>query len=177
MDRRTLLVRALGAAQAVLGMVVALPGLRMLLAPLRRARRATGFIRVAPLPNETGKPIRVTVSADRWDGYMHYPPGPIGAVWLITEPATDGSTGVRCLQTVCPHLGCGINYVADRGAFTCPCHTSDFDARGKRLFGPSPRDMDELECRISEQDETGRRWVEVRYQEFRTGTSQRVPVV
>jgi nitrite reductase/ring-hydroxylating ferredoxin subunit len=219
MHRRGFLTGIVAAVNGLIGCFVALPGLRFLLDPLWRSRTRSGFIRVIPLAAVSrGKPMRVTVSADRWDAYTHYPPGPIGSVWLIREDEEGGSAPsfgvgegwgtdktledhasppllrkdgappaggaktilalprVRCLQTICPHLGCGIGYAADRGAFSCPCHASEFDAAGRRLSGPAPRDMDELECRVTEPDENGRRWVEVRYQEFQTGLSARRPV-
>ena len=89
---------------------------------------------------------------------------------IADDADATSAPSIRCLQTICPHLSCGVDYVVDRGAFSCPCHVSEFDAGGKRLSGPSPRDMDELECRVTPPDEDGRRWVEVRYQEFRCGT-------
>ena len=132
---------------------------------------------VAPLSAAVaGRPLRVTVSSERWDAYMRYPPGPIGAVWLLREDDADGRPSIRCLQVVCPHLGCGIDYAVDRGVFNCPCHASEFDGTGRRRFGPSPRDMDELECRISDAGDEGRRWIEVRYQEFATGVAVKKPI-
>ncbi len=178
-QRRTFLKRAVAALNGAIGLVVAVPGLRFLLAPLRRRRgqeSASGesrFLRVAPLSAlSAGRPLRGVVAADRWDAYTHHPPGPIGSVWLLREERVPGAAGdkseprIRCLQTICPHLGCGIDYDVDRRAFSCPCHASDFDAAGRRLLGPAPRDMDELECRVTGPDEQGRRWIEVRYQEF-----------
>jgi len=119
----------------------------------------------------------VTVLADRWDAYTHYPPGPIGNVWLLRSESDDRDPKIRCLHVICPHLGCAIDYSADRKTFNCPCHASEFDAAGRRRFGPSPRDMDELECRISDADESGVQWVEVKYQEFQTGVSAKRPAV
>ena len=78
---------------------------------------------------------------------------------------------VRCFQTSCPHLGCGVDYSADRKAFTCPCHASEFAVDGTPRFGPSPRPMDQLACRVTEPDGQGQRWIEVDYQE---GTDQEV---
>jgi hypothetical protein len=195
---------------------IAIPGLRFFAEPLRRRREGRGFVRVASLDGlPEGRPIRMVVTADRFDAYVHYPAGPIGQVWLIRnaapsdppfasgaappEPCSplsqisnpkseisnlkseiskggdppDGEPFVRCFQTICPHLGCGIDYVAHSNAFACPCHASRFDADGRRRFGPSPRDMDRLECRVSPPDEIGQRWIEVRYQEFQTGVAER----
>jgi Rieske Fe-S protein len=160
----------------LIGLAVVIPGMRFLLDPLRRAPHKRGFIRVAPVTSLTvGRPQRVTVPADRWDAYTHHPPGPIGNVWLFRNESGDRDPKIRCLHVICPHLGCAIDYAADRNAFNCPCHASEFDPAGRRRFGPSPRDMDELDCRISDADESGVRWVEVQYQEFQTGVSEKRP--
>ncbi len=176
--RRTFLGLAADAVQAALAGVVVLPGFRLLLAPLRRRSDGVSFRPLVPLQDvPAGRPIRVVVNADRWDAYVHHPPGPIGGVWLIRHDADAIQPGVRCLQTICPHLGCGIDYLSARDVFSCPCHASEFDRTGKATSGPSPRPMDELECRISEPDEQGRRWVEIRYQEFVPGAAERRVVV
>ena len=73
------------------------------------------------------------------------------------------------LSVTCPHLGCGIEKSAN--GFGCPCHASAFDATGKRVSGPSPRDMDPVEARaVGDKDE---RWVEVRFLKFRQGVPER----
>ena len=173
MHRRTFLKTLAAGLNGLIGLAIVIPGIRFLLDPLRRSSRDRGFLRVGPLTSLTaGRPQRVTVLSDRWDAYTHHPPGPIGNVWLLPG---DGDDRVRCLQVTCPHLGCTIDYAADRNAFQCPCHASEFDAAGRRRFGPSPRDMDELQCHITEPDESGVRWVEVKYQEFQTGVLEKRP--
>ena len=188
-DRRGFLKRGLALVHGFLGGFVAFAGLRFLLDPLRRTGRPAywgrdgRYIRVAPLSTlasqpagDKGGPVRVAVLADRWDAFTHYPPGPIGSVWLLPTVNERGEPTVRCLQTICPHLGCAIDYRADQEMFSCPCHASDFDRTGKRLTGPSPRDMDELNCRITQADEQGRRWIEISYQEFETGAGVKRPL-
>ena len=174
----------------VIALSLAIPGARFLLSPLRNRRggRSDDFLRVAPLSAlpvaSDAAPVRVTVSRDRWDAYAHFPAEPVGAVWLVPDHGADANAGadedgaprVRCFQAMCPHLGCGIDYSARRRAFYCPCHESDFDAAGHRRSGPSPRDMDELACRVSQPDATGERWIEVRYQVFATGSSTPRPL-
>lgn len=173
MHRRTFLKYLAAGLNGLISLAVVIPGLGFLLDPLRRVGRDRGFIRVGPLTSlATGHPQRVTVLSDRWDAYTHHPPGPIGNVWLLPGDSADR---VRCLHVTCPHLGCAIDYAADRNAFNCPCHASEFDATGRRRFGPSPRDMDELQCRVTDADESGVRWVEVQYQEFQTGVSDKRP--
>ncbi len=177
MKRRTFLKAAAATVQGAIGLAVAIPGIRFLLDPLWRRRRRSVFVRVAPLRAvPEGRPVRVVVSTDRWDAYTHHPSGPIGSVFLLREASQSGDPGIRCLQTICPHLGCGIDYAADRGTFSCPCHASEFDLTGRRRFGPSPRDMDELDCRVTDPDEGAQRWIEVRYQAFQTGLPQKRPV-
>lgn len=170
MKRRTFLGTLGLGIKGIIGCVLALPGLGFLLDPLRRSGRSRGFIPIATLDTAAfDRPTRVVISADRWDAYTHYPPGPIGQVWLVREGREEVEPKVRCYQAVCPHLGCIIDYASTRAKFYCPCHASEFDISGRRGIGPSPRDMDELQCRVTEPDKQGRRWIEVRYQEFQTG--------
>ncbi len=205
MLRRTFIRVTAWGAQGIIALIAAVPGLRALLDPLRRSSPGRPFIRVAPLAAlRDGVPIRVTVEADRWDAFTHYPPGPIGSVWLLLvkpdkDSPPDGGDNpssasdhahsdvhadaadasfpqVLVWQTICPHLGCGIDYSSERQSFNCPCHTSDFDLTGKYLEGPSPRDMDRLESRLTDPDENGQRWVEVAYQAFQTGTAEKRPM-
>ena len=54
------------------------------------------------------------------------------------------------------------------GDFACPCHASAFDPAGKRLSGPSPRDMDALETKIEDGV------ILVDFKTYRTGTANKV---
>ncbi len=177
MQRRTFLALTTSAIQALMAGVVGLPVIRFILAPLRHSSRELPFLRVAPLSTlSRDKPTRVTVSSDRWDMFTHYASGPIGSVWLIRDAHAADTPVVRCLGTICPHLGCGIQLASDGKSFNCPCHQSLFGSQGQRLNNVSPRDMDELPCRLSEPDEDGHRWVEVKYERFQTGIADKRPV-
>ena len=77
---------------------------------------------------------------------------------------------IKAFSTVCPHLGCGVDFDEKTGKFACPCHTSAFDLDGRCLSGPSPRGLDELEAHVDGRD------VLVRYQRFRVGTAKREPI-
>jgi len=178
MQRRTFILALAAIINSLMGAMVAMPGIRFLLDPLRRKRGHDEFIRITPLSAVSAdRPSRVTVVADRWDAFVHHSAAPIGAVWLLRSDSENDEPRVKCLQTICPHLGCGIDFVAGRRVFVCPCHASEFDAAGKAQYGPSLRDMDELECRVSPPDENGGRWVEVKYQEFKTGVPDRRPLI
>lgn len=183
MQRRGFLKLLAAGCHAAVAALVGVPAFRFLTDPLRKKSKNDSFLRAVPLASLSAeKPARVMLEADRVDAFIHHPPGPMGSVWLTAgagERASAGENGggTKCLQVICPHLGCGIEYAADRKAFYCPCHDSEFDLSGKRRFGPSPRDMDELPIRISQPDEQGVRWVEVQYAEFQTGIAEKKPMV
>lgn len=43
---------------------------------------------------------------------------------------------VRCMTSICTHLGCTVNAV--EVGFKCPCHGSTYDLDGKNTGGPAP---------------------------------------
>jgi len=178
MTRRFVLQILAGVLNAAIVGASAFAALSFLAYPLARKRKASEYVRVAPLSAlNSSAPTRVAVMAERSDAFLRFPVSPVGQVWLDADAGVESSSAqVRCLQTICPHLGCSIEYVPDRAGYACPCHTSDFSRDGRRLTGPSPRDMDELECRVSDPDGEGQRWVEIRYQQFRTGMAERKPL-
>ena len=103
------------------------------------------------------------IVADEHDAWKLEKNAELGSVWLVRV-----GDGVRAYSVVCPHLGCSINVAS--GGFECPCHDSSFDATGKKLTGPSPRDMDTLETRV----EGG--IVEIDFRKFKQGTADRVEI-
>ena len=123
------------------------------------------WIRVAKLSDlKDGEPKRVPVISEVVDAWTKYNRENIGAVWLLKN-----RDEVRALSVTCPHLGCGIEKSTE--GFGCPCHTSAFDKGGKRVSGPSPRDMDPIDARVvGDKDE---RSVEVRFKKYRQGVPDR----
>jgi Rieske Fe-S protein len=45
------------------------------------------------------------------------------------------------LSNKCTHLGCNVNWNADKQEYVCPCHDAQFDINGKVLGGPPPRPL------------------------------------
>jgi Rieske Fe-S protein len=154
----------------VIGALAVVPGLGFLAAPLRRAtsRAADELIRVAAEAEvRVGKPLRATAVGRRRDAWLRLDQVTLGSVWLLrpTEAAP-----IRAFSTVCPHLGCGVDWNEATGKFDCPCHASSFDTEGRCLGGPSPRGLDQLDVAVRGKD------VLVRYQRFRIGTAKREPL-
>lgn len=50
--------------------------------------------------------------------------------------------GMVALYKVCTHLGCLYNWRELEGKFVCPCHGSQFTAKGDYIQGPAPRSLD-----------------------------------
>jgi menaquinol-cytochrome c reductase iron-sulfur subunit len=168
--RRRFLATLTAALGGVAGALAIVPGLGFLVGPLRRAttRGAEQPLRVAAERDvRPGKPLRVTAVGERDDAWLRLDHVTLGSCWLVR--ATD-SAPVRAFSTVCPHLGCGVDFNDKTGKFDCPCHASSFDLDGRCLSGPSPRGLDELEVHADGRD------LLVRYQRFRNGTSKKEPI-
>ena len=56
--------------------------------------------------------------------------------------------GFLAMSRQCTHLGCTVPWDADQGRFVCPCHASEYDARGDVLNPPAPRALDTFPVRI-----------------------------
>jgi menaquinol-cytochrome c reductase iron-sulfur subunit len=168
--RRGFMKTITGWLGAAVGAVVALPGLGFLASPLRRETvvggktplRVAGTNELAP-----GKPLRCDVRGQLIDAWSRLPDVKLGSCWLVKS---QGDGNVRAFSTVCPHLGCGIDWNETQRRFVCPCHESYFSLEGKVITGPSPRDMDELDV-VAEASE-----VKVVYRRFRVGTPKKVEV-
>lgn len=154
-----------GGAAAIVGG----PAVRAIIAPvtLDPIRGIGDFVRLAKLEQlpEDGTPLNVPVVIEQpEDAWNRLPPTQVGAVFLVRK-----GSGVAAFSTICPHLGCGIDYVASNKSFACPCHESSFGPDGAVAAGPSPRGMDALETRVVDGA------VEVKFEKFKIGTSDKVP--
>jgi len=71
---------------------------------------------------------------------------PIGTERIIEEKKVlikRDEKGISAISLICTHLGC-IVAQTDTG-FSCPCHGSKFDAKGKIKGGPAPKGLNWLE--------------------------------
>jgi len=44
--------------------------------------------------------------------------------------------GFQAFSSLCPHLGCRVQWMPADNHFFCPCHRGIFDAEGKAVAGP-----------------------------------------
>lgn len=148
--------------------------------PLTRKKRAVGmtgsaidadgYIKIAPESAlaADGSPRAFKVVADVQDFWNKFPNSEVGSVYLSRDPEQGE---IVCFNSRCPHLGCTVKYKDESQQYVCPCHESAFSLAGERTNNVPPRDMDRLECRT---DDEGMVWV--KYQKYRAGIRDRVPV-
>ncbi len=169
-DRRGFLKKAAGAIiGALAGLVPAAAGLMVLLDPLRRKSAASAAIRVTTLEAlpKDGVPRKFPVLATREDAWNKFPNVPIGAVYL--RRTSDDK--LEAFNVVCPHAGCFVDFLPDKGSFLCPCHNSTFAVDGKVNAGsPSPRGLDTLPVEVREEQ------IWVVFQNFKAGEKEKMPV-
>ncbi|MBE9177657.1 Rieske 2Fe-2S domain-containing protein [Oculatella sp. LEGE 06141] len=56
------------------------------------------------------------------------------------------------ISSVCTHLGCTVDWDAERDRFVCPCHGSEYDDQGRVTEGPARRLL-ELVTVVVKQDQ------------------------
>ncbi len=62
---------------------------------------------------------------------------PTGATVNIARRGQTGTaTDFIALSSVCPHLGCQVNWEGPKNRFYCPCHGGVFTPEGKAIEGP-----------------------------------------
>jgi menaquinol-cytochrome c reductase iron-sulfur subunit len=172
-QRRDFLKGALAAGVGALaGLVPAGAGLAVLCDPLlRRQGGSSEPVRVAALDTlpADGVPRKFAVLASHSDAWNRFPSSPIGAVYL----RRTGDATVQAFNAICPHAGCFVDFMADRGEYLCPCHNSSFavDGQIKAVSSPSPRGLDTLEVEIRGGGEV---WV--KFQNYIAGHKEKIPV-
>jgi cytochrome b6-f complex iron-sulfur subunit/menaquinol-cytochrome c reductase iron-sulfur subunit len=153
---------------AVACSALAVPAVRFVVEPATAGGGAGGgkWVRTVRLDSlREGEPRRVAIVADHRDAWELQKQVELGAAWLVRRGDT-----VSALNVTCPHLGCAIARGPSGDGYACPCHDSAFDADGKRLGGPSPRDLDRLATRI----EDG--FVLVDFRQCRQGITDKVEI-
>ena len=176
-DRRGFIKGASCAIGAVIGVVPMAAGVRMALDPLSRKGIAADaeFVRLAEVSDlEAGVPRKFAIVEDKRDKWSRYKDVPVGAVYLLLvekgEDSKSSEPKVIAYNTVCPHLGCFVDYRPEQQDYFCPCHDSNFALDGSLKKGVSPRGMDTLEWEIRK----GSVWV--KFQRFKANTKEKIVI-
>ncbi len=157
---------------ALLGVLVAVPGLGYFFAPLRKRGLGEtadgGFQDLGPVERFPVDQWQLAafevVHQDGWEKLRTR-----HGVWVRRK--SKESLEFDVLSPICPHLGCPVNWHPDHAQFVCPCHGGVFSAEGAWVSGPPPRSMDSLDADVA----NGR--LLVRWQDFKIGVSERVAVL
>lgn len=58
---------------------------------------------------------------------------------------------VRAFSLVCTHLGCTVEWQADKSEFYCPCHDGRYDEFGEVVAGPPPIPLEQVPVQVDGQ--------------------------
>lgn len=148
----------------------AVAGVVVLLGPLRKPASDGSWVQLTKLEALPvgGAPRLFQVFVERTDAWTRHARSAVGSVFL---ERLDEHT-VRAFNSSCPHLGCAVTWKKPEGSFYCPCHDSAF-ARDGAVMGnsPSARGLDTLTVDIRGAGEV---WV--RFQDFKAGVKEKIPV-
>lgn len=168
--RRTFLRLCTGAVVGLISLLIAIPAIGYMLAPLRRRQRKAGeenFIDMGPLADLTPDTwLMLPLDIVRQDGWEEVRQRHSVYVRRHGDTAAD----VIVLSPICPHLGCPISWDQQKSQFLCPCHGGTYTATGAYAGGPPPRSMDPLPFEIRDGH------LMVQWQDFKIGVAQRIPV-
>jgi menaquinol-cytochrome c reductase iron-sulfur subunit len=162
--RRKFMLTGIGVMGAGVGAIVAAPALPYVLYPLfeETTQGAGGFIPAGKPSQFSGTPVKVDLFSDRVDAWSRVENVKIGSAWVV-----ELGGELVAFSTVCPHLGCAIDYDPQVGKFKCPCHRSWFSLAGEVEEGPSPRALDRLEVKSED------KLVAIRYERFKQGIADK----
>lgn len=168
-SRRRFMVTGVGFVGTAVAGVTLAPAAKLLAYPLAddaATNSGSDVLIDAGKASQFGEaPIKVDLYADKVDAWNRQINVKVGSAWVLER---DGE--LIAMSTVCPHLGCAIDYDEEGKRFVCPCHDSFFDLDGVQTEGPSPRSMDRLDLVAAEN------LVKVRYQRFKQGVEEKEPV-
>jgi len=135
-SRRWLLFKAGIALNGLVGLALAVPIVRYLLAPWRKASSYNSWVSIgvaAAFPvGETRLAFYKNPSTNPWDGETDN-------VACYVRRESGGQFQVFAIN--CAHLGCPVRWFPQSQLFMCPCHGGVYYADGSRASGPPERGL------------------------------------
>jgi len=146
-------------------------GIPVVIDPLLRKKKGVTWISVAnekTIPSD-GTPLKIPIIMDMKDAWVTRTDYHAGTIYLRRD---SKESTILALQSICPHLGCHIDYDESASSFICPCHQSLFTKSGQRTGkrNLAPRDMDKLPVQIRDGI------VHVEFKKFRLGRKSSIPI-
>jgi nitrite reductase/ring-hydroxylating ferredoxin subunit len=135
-SRRWLLMKAGMALNGLVGIALAIPIVRYLLAPVRPDDAYKSWVSLGD-PNkfpvgETRLAFFRTPWTRPWDGDTDN---------VACYVRREGSNTFTVFAINCAHLGCPVRWFPQSGLFMCPCHGGVYYADGARASGPPERGL------------------------------------
>lgn len=141
-ERRAFLTRLSVGLSALIGVIVGVPFVGFLLAPLFRKAPEDWRPVGAVTRFKIGETVKVVVddpSPLPWTGVAAST-----AAWLRRE----GEREFVAFAVNCTHLGCPIRWVGTADLFMCPCHGGVFYQDGRVAGGPPARPLFQYPVRV-----------------------------
>jgi len=156
-SRRSYLGWLIGLCTAGVGVVLSVPLIRFSLYPLRTQTTEVKWSDIGPVSDfaSVTTAVQRSITVEQIDGWRKWVSEK--TIYLTKDPTGQ----LQVLSSVCPHLGCSVQWRDAKHEFECPCHAAAFAPDGSKTGGPAPRGMDTLQTQI----QNGR--LMVRYQYFR----------
>lgn len=154
---------------SIIGFAITFPSVGFIFHPLQKKTvyGIEDFLKIGRAGEfEIGTPKKVIITASKTDGWNRFDNTVLGAAWIIKH----SDENIVAMSTICPHLGCGIDWDGNKRLFICPCHVSVFDINGQVVSGPAPRPMDKLAIKIENNE------LSIRYRKLRLGIPKQVEV-
>jgi Rieske Fe-S protein len=144
-SRRDFITMVTAAVGTFITAVVGLPAIAYLLGPALKVTSGNAWVPVGKLDSfEIGKPTLATFTRSKVNGWEKTVNS--YGVFVLRKSATE----ILAFSNVCTHLGCRVNWQADKSEYICPCHDARFSADGKVVSGPPPRPLDKYETRVAD---------------------------
>jgi len=135
-SRRWLLFNAAIALNGIVGIVLAVPIVRYLLAPWKKDASYDSWVSLGAADaypeGETRLALYKNPSTNPWDGQTD------NVACYVRRESGDQ---FRVFAINCAHLGCPVRWFPQSQLFMCPCHGGVYYADGSRASGPPERGL------------------------------------
>ncbi|MGB0063403.1 MAG: Rieske (2Fe-2S) protein [Terracidiphilus sp.] len=135
-SRRWLLFNAGIALNGIVGLVLAVPVVRYLLAPWKKDSSYDSWVSLGATDafpvGDTRLAFYKNPSSNPWDGQTDN---------VACYVRRESSDQFRVFAVNCAHLGCPVRWFPQSQLFMCPCHGGVYYADGSRASGPPERGL------------------------------------